>query len=357
MYFVSKNRVNTTRQPEMDFARGLAVLFMVLIHVQEYFFNGDALNTSFAGIVDFLGGIPAAPVFMFLMGVGIVYSKKSDPKTLFKRGIKIMVLGYFLNFMRGVLPNLFHAFFLSDSSFLREAAVEFSYVDIFQFSGLALMTFALLSKFKARPLSIILLMSVLMSANALIASYSVHGLFLGGISGLIWGSNEYSFFPYLTWMIYPLAGYLFGLALIHVNNKLIFYFVTGFTATLIMVGAYYLFNTHLGWDIMLNDAAGYYKHGFAGQVIALAFVISWISILHFASFVLHKKIKATLSRWSKLVTEIYVIHWLYIGWLAALMGYSTLILPYGLLLTLIIFVTSDAIASFMNLSGKKFMSK
>jgi len=41
---------------------------MILIHVQQYFATEEVQESVLGNIIDFLGSIPAAPVFMFLLG-------------------------------------------------------------------------------------------------------------------------------------------------------------------------------------------------------------------------------------------------------------------------------------------------
>lgn len=67
-----------------------------------------------------------------------------------------------------------------------------------------------------------------------------------GLTGLFWGSNKYSFFPFFTWMFYPIAGYLFGSLLIRCANKKKFYAVSGLIAGIVFFGGSYLFNVLLG---------------------------------------------------------------------------------------------------------------
>ena len=65
------------RQVELDIAKFLAILFMILNHclmVTKGFNNSISKATDM--IIGHLLGCPfSAPVFMFCMGVGIVYSR------------------------------------------------------------------------------------------------------------------------------------------------------------------------------------------------------------------------------------------------------------------------------------------
>lgn len=93
----SKEEVNRKRVPEIDIARALAVIFMVICHVFiELNVRYDVLGLPIDGI---LGGPFAAPVFMFLMGIGMAYSRHSDAKWMFIRGLKLLAIAYPLTFL------------------------------------------------------------------------------------------------------------------------------------------------------------------------------------------------------------------------------------------------------------------
>lgn len=48
------------------------------------------------------GGVLAAPVFMFAMGVGVAYSRSAGWSTMFVRGLRLLVADYALNTVRCV---------------------------------------------------------------------------------------------------------------------------------------------------------------------------------------------------------------------------------------------------------------
>ena len=100
--------MNATKQNNrllsIDLARGLAVFFMIAVHTLEVFANQEVKNSVLGQIISFLGGPPAAPVFMTLMGFSFIYSSKSELKPKLLRGFKIFLSGYVLNIFRGVIP-------------------------------------------------------------------------------------------------------------------------------------------------------------------------------------------------------------------------------------------------------------
>ena len=54
----AKEPINSGRQVELDVTRGLAVFFMVLVHVQILFALESVQDSGLGLVVDFFGGIP-----------------------------------------------------------------------------------------------------------------------------------------------------------------------------------------------------------------------------------------------------------------------------------------------------------
>lgn len=115
--------MNSKRQFEIDIAKGLAIVFMVLVHTTEYFYCGK--NPTFQAIAEFLGGPFAAPVFMFALGVGVNYTRDSSPKHFAKRGCHMLIMSYVYNLLVYAAPYILKYFQTGDSGYLDTAVVEF----------------------------------------------------------------------------------------------------------------------------------------------------------------------------------------------------------------------------------------
>ena len=100
----TKEKSNEGRQKELDFAKGIAIVFMIWVHINESYLSELASNGMYSKVIEILGSPPAAPIFMLLLGTGIVYSKRSTAIVLFKRGTYLLGLGYILNFLRDFVP-------------------------------------------------------------------------------------------------------------------------------------------------------------------------------------------------------------------------------------------------------------
>src|SRR5690554_406766 len=97
------SQVNRGRQLELDVIKGLAILFMLLVHCLQTLSYSPWEPTWANRVIVFLGSPPAASVFMFALGVGLVYTRKNTPRELALRGLRVLLLGYALAFFRDFL--------------------------------------------------------------------------------------------------------------------------------------------------------------------------------------------------------------------------------------------------------------
>ena len=89
-----------------DFARGIAIFFMILQHAVIVFDKSSGYDSELGRALILLGTAPAAPVFMFIMGVFFIHRHPGDMSYGIKRGLKIWALGYVLNLVRFCLPAM-----------------------------------------------------------------------------------------------------------------------------------------------------------------------------------------------------------------------------------------------------------
>lgn len=337
---IADTSVNTKRQAELDIARGLSVLFMVLIHTLQYSTQPSVEQSSMGTIIYFLGGVPAAPVFMFLLGVGIVYSKRADPTYLIKRGSIILLLGYVLNAMRDSMPALLFGWMNNDSELFASSVYYFFSVDILQFAGLALIFFGLVKKFTFNNYVVLFLGLYFSLVNLFLLQIQVDNFLLFLLTGLFWGSHQLSEFPFLTWIFYPIAGYFFGQLLIHCLDKTKCYTIVFFVALVILLISTFVFSEIL--ELNIFDNTRYFHHTLAENIIYTAFVLCWLCILAFSSSYIPAIISKIITRWSQNVLEIYIIHWILIGWTTYFI-YHLSVIEY-IIYAIVIMIISDSLA-------------
>jgi uncharacterized membrane protein len=344
----SNEGVNRGRQVELDIARGLAVLFMVLVHVQIVFSTPE-LNDSFVGeFINFLGTPPAAPVFMFLLGAFIIYSSKNDPKTLIRRGLLLILAGYLLNLCRGTLPTMTQWAFLGGDQYLTIAWKVLIEIDILQFAGLAFIFFGLVRRYGLKSSTILALGIVLSLGGYFLSSLQTDDLLTSAVTGLFWGSSNVSYFPFVSWILMPVAGYVFGQYLVRCKDKERFYRYSLVISSLAVALSVLVLIIGLGVDMGLTNDYVYYHQDILANVIYISFAAFWLCVLFYVTKVLPKPVGKTIGRWSRNVTDIYIIHWILIGWIAIAIGRHGLDLFYYGLLSIAIFVVSDVLAIWYN---------
>lgn len=344
----SKDPINTKRQLELDYARGLAVLFMIFIHAQIFYANDSVMESAFGVFNDFVGMVPAAPMFMFLLGVGVQYSRNSQPKVLFKRGFWLLAAGYFLNFLKSMFPALVVWAITQDPSYIREAIPELVSIDILQFSGLMMLCFGALKQFKVSNGGIVILAVVFGILNIAIQPLEIESIGLSAVVGLFVGCNEIAYFPFLTWVFYPLIGYLFGYYLQRIKDKKKGYLWVLVVGAVVYFLGSYLVHTWWGLASGMDSDLGYYHHNLLDNILFTALIAVELGLLYFISPWVPVVIQKGLIRWSKLVTPIFFIHWLLITWGTFLIPYNSLgMLPFIALLVFLV-ATSDVLASLYN---------
>lgn len=310
----SKKKMNTSRQIELDIARGLAVLFMIFIHTQLLFASYDVKESFLGGIIDFVGTVPSAPMFMFLLGVSLNYSRKNEPKTFYKRGAILISLGYLLNFLKGFLPSLINSTEYSSIYSLYYGITELINVDILHFSGLFMIVFGVFKRFELKTVTVGLIGIYLSLANIILLNFQVDSILPSAVTGLLWGSNHTSYFPFLTWAFYPIFGYIFGTYLIRCIDKKNFYILSLFMSIVVFILGTMLFNVLLNIPNGLISDNNYYHHILTDNITFTALVILEISLLGLISKYLPKFAEKIASRWSKNVTSIFFIHWIILSW-------------------------------------------
>lgn len=348
--------MNTGRQKELDVARGLAVFFMVLVHVQMLLAMEHVPATRIGQAVDFFGSIPAAPVFMFLLGIGINYSRKAEPRLLIRRGLGLLAMGYGLNTIRAIFPYLIRLWTTQWEGYLTLAVQNLIYVDILQFAGLALIMFGLL-KMTRHCYGLAALFAIIGPLlNFIVPQMQTSTTVASAITGLLWGSSPTSYFPFLTWSFYPLTGFLFGARLLHCRDKKRFYTITLPVAVLVAISLA-AFAVVRELDIGLSSEYSYYHHTLLANLFFTAFVVGWISLWYFLTPWIPARISHVLLRWSKNVTAIYFIHWIVISLVLLGIAFNALGTWSSMGAALLIMASSDALARiFYKLRSKRTMS-
>ena len=217
----SKENVNMGHQPEIDYHKALLIILMIHDHVYYHYSLG---SFYFYKIMEFFIFVFGAGGFMFLMGIGMKYTRHHEPKHFIERGIVLLTLSQLFNLIRDSIPNLI-AWWVSGNKIFISRALLVLQVDILSFSGLAFLFLALMKKMKLSD-NFIFIIGITMNMGAFFANKimkSPNCFLLSQFLGYFILTDAESYFPLFSYFIFVACGYWLGGIYQKIANKEKFY--------------------------------------------------------------------------------------------------------------------------------------
>lgn len=310
----SNEKVNTGRQVELDIAKGLAIIFMIFLHTA---FVVEGYNANFSPAYSFLvmnvlGRPYAAVIFMFCMGVGVVYSRHSQWDTMIKRGITLFLLGVLVNLFEFFIPYFTaSALSVNPEPFNIVGGLMLFCVDILAFAGWAFILMGILKKFEVSNKKLIII-AVAMSIIGTLLKDVDFGITYANLffANFIGCKGGFTAFPLLNWFIFPVAGYIWGQYFIRAKDKSEFF---KFWPVLLIVALIYFFVSSKLWGgVFSKDVHFYY---FLNTLDALFCVINAhavISLCYWMAKFLPDAVIKAFSILSSNINRIYIAQWFFI---------------------------------------------
>ncbi|TPN86862.1 heparan-alpha-glucosaminide N-acetyltransferase domain-containing protein [Aquimarina algicola] len=364
----TKTITNSKRILAVDFARGVSVLMVVLVHTLWIYGSIATQSETWLGeAIHFIG--KGTPMFLVAMGISFTLSRNQSAILSIKRGIYLLLAGYLMNFLKFVLPtalgtmpdNFIEAYGWTPPATFDNMVYMLLTGDILQLAGVSLLFMGIINQF-GKNKYIPLLLSLVIAFT----TKEIHGFRLG-ISGLdyvldlMWGAGWNVYFAVFPWFSFILLGMFFGKWYNERNKdqKFVFTRMLFFGIVLMIAGGglcYYNFEYHFGDYFHLGPGGVLYLAGFN-------LVLLWISHT-VTSKVKSNKIFEFLFYCSKRVTTIYIIQWVIICWGMGVLGYQQfgvvgvlILIPVFLSLTLMIQKGLDKLFSIKKDKTSKVISK
>lgn len=305
------------RERVPDLLKGVGVVLMILVHLVELF-GTDALRTTPAGhVAMFLGGPPAAPTFLMVMGYFVARRPTTSARML-SRGLRLVAGGLLLNLalnanvLRSIHAGRFH---------LDPLAYVFG-ADILPLAGLSLMLIAIL-----RPL---LRGSVLAWSATALAVSALPWLVPAGVpppspssadyvAAFVHSRATWSYFPLIPWFAYLAIGHALGLLRQRPMPASAPSVARGL-GTAAVVGL----TLSIGWASSITSALPrYYHHSTLFALWTVAFVLAWWMAAtavdrHFGQ----SRAIRTLALLGRRITVAYVVQWVIIGNVATVLFHT-----------------------------------
>lgn len=298
--------MNKQRLGIPDLIKGVAVILMVQVHLTELFAMPD-FYASLAGKVSlFLGGPPAAPAFMGVMGFFLAYKKQPLARQI-KRGLLLLALGFVLN----IGMNLHLLIKIVSRSFQLDPWRYVFGVDILFLAGISIIVVALLQPLlKKRWALWLLLIPVVAMANRWLPVYGGEAEWPRYLQAYFWGYFSWSYFPFFPWFSYVLAGYFFHLIYERFAHLFTIKFrrIAGLFLLILIVATFaYGFRVAVLLEV-------YYHHSALFVAWTASFLLLWSLGISALNELAGKTVVIKYLRWAgKNVTVFYVVQWLLIG--------------------------------------------
>lgn len=324
----------THREWLPDILKGWAVVWMILVHAVELYLVKDQGTHPLARFAMFMGGVPAAPVFMLLMGYFAGRPGKKTSSHLV-RGGQLLLWGLLLNI--GLNFSLLIRWLFGHAD-IQPLTYIFG-VDILMLAGLSLIAVGLMNLLKPAWYVWLLVGFLVPLINHFIPNVSEHHVQPGikeFILAPVAGSYSWSYFPLVPWLGYVLVGVglhrLFAGCKGFLSHKKYRFYAA------IPAGLIFLAGLIPAWQVT-NNLPVYYHH----DLLFFGWALSMIFLLALFAHGLKQVHSYTLGPWIRFlgvrVTTAYVIQWLIIGNLATWI-YREMSLSVTLILfVLILFIT------------------
>jgi uncharacterized membrane protein len=327
-----------------DLARGLAIVFMIGVHVLWHWGAPDTWTSPVGQAISFLGGPTAAPVFMFLMGASLAFSSRTSFGSLVVRGLWLLWLGYLLNVLRGVLPAYLG---LTAGVISQEQIAPFTLpwllttVDVHHMAGLSLIAFAGLAR-AARPgWTWLGIAAVVVLAGPFLRGLDFGTPLLDAPLTPILGGAPNVYYAVVPWIAFPLVGAAFGAVVARAPDRArMFRWAALLGLGLCAAGVALFAVTPPTFDV---ETYWRMPPSFFVAILGLVLVWLWVCDL-IVRHVRANRLFTFLYGWSANVIAIYFTHWLVVGWGVGVFGFRSQPLE-GALLGILVAIVATALLS------------
>ena len=307
-----------------DLAAGLAVFFMILVHVLWHWGAPDTWTTPIGQAISYAAGPTAAPVFTFLMGVSIGAATHSGLRTLVARGLWLVLLGYVLNLFRGVIPA---ALGFATGVITPEQVAPYTLwwlgttVDLHHVIGLSMVAIALL-RTRTRPGWLWLALGGgLVLAAPWLRSVTFGTPILDAPLTPFLGSAPNVYYAVVPWLVYPLAGAVFGSILARTPDRTaVFRRGAAIGFVLLVLGGGLILIQRPSFDVFT-----YWRQPVSFVVAIFGVILLWLALCDVVTR--RPRIANRLGvvyGWSGRVIAIYFTHWIIVGWGVGVVGFRSL---------------------------------
>ena len=315
----------TKRIPEIEVMKAIAIVGMIFVHVLECSLSSLENAWEYPGLIpytliEFLGGIPAAGVFTFSMGWGAAFSDRSTVKTYLGRALKLGILLFYVNIVYAILPGVFAPELYGAYSEHPWAIIGFN---IYSFATVSMLFFALLKSLQDKPkfrgaISIVIVAAIVIT-DILVKpeAYTTGNSWIDTLIGIFVRENDYSYFPLVSWGIYPIMGYWSGHLYRYWNNRKRFAIIN-LVIGVVLVPVCYIINKKFELSNgainpgMVMTSKEYYSLNIVDLIASVGIICLETAIVFGIMTLAKGKLHPFIAAMSKHVMGMFIVQWFFI---------------------------------------------
>jgi hypothetical protein len=315
---LASEEVNTGRQIEFDYSKGLFLFAILFIHAFQLAGRGAGMDAAAYKIIYIIGSMTGASIFIFVLGLGTRY-RKAGVGEMLRSGRRLVIYQYLNNaawVASAVLPYFVLQIF-KDMSANKDEVIVLSilfalYINIFFLAGGIYLLLAFLHKLKIPVwLYVVLGLTINIFSPMLIGlntGFAPADYILGGI----FGGTPHASFSILNYLPYALFGAAFGDLLKRVTDKKRFYsIICSFSVLLLLTFFVWALWKYPDIDSLYGYIGRTYTKPDSIRTIANTSAVMLLAgILFFMSKMIAglRYIHRTLMYYSKNISKYYAIH-------------------------------------------------
>lgn len=237
MFSLNEKEVNIGRQKELDLVKGFLMIMIVFIHSFQTLGSLEAATSNVYQIMFALFMPTGACLFLFTMGFGSAFTRRSQPKDMVKNGVKLLFYQGLSNLCVGAVMTISYSIRNSITGEVPGSREIYdgnlysmlTFVNIFFIAGMCYLVLALYKKLNVKlsgyVISAVIVGLVSPFARQLVSDNQALNWILDMTFGGK-GETSFCFFPYLS---YVFLGYVFGKVIRRIpeNEKGCFYKKSG----------------------------------------------------------------------------------------------------------------------------------
>lgn len=250
--------------------------------------------------------------FLIPLGCAVVLTRHNSPEELARRGARTIGMGLTLNFFRFTLVYLILGLCLGDAAVLMRAWTWLIGSDVLPFAGMTFLVFAGVRKWHLPDWAVLAIGAGCAVGQMLLPVPNMPGTLGHLLGNLIFVEGGESYFPLLSWLIFPCLGYVYQSRLQKTRDPKRFHMLLGVSSALLLAATVALLRRAGKWKrrYLLWGEMDFHMDMVTTWIVSLISALFLSLTWPLANWLKKCPVRKPISSLAKRMTSFYCIHWL-----------------------------------------------